>query len=195
MSQVRFQVLFGPASLHPLRMSWPVPAGTDEALTEGEDVSAWVEHLPTGPHRTVEVAGSVTGIASLVSGPHAVFESGSWYGWRLIGANNRELGRSALGFGSYQLARGAILQVKQGIGRLVHHSTTDPRSGRWGWRVDLEESAVAVSSRWYERDHDGRIGAAKFVALTAEADLADGVVTLRERRGLRVLPMAAGDTR
>ena len=192
MSQVRFQVLFGPASLHPRRMSWPMPAGTDEALVESEDVSDWVERLRTGAQGTVEVAGGVAEVAPLVSGRKTAAEAGSWYGWRLIGANNRELGRSALSFVSYQLARRAILQLKQGIGRLVHHSTTDPRTGRWGWRIDLEESAVAVSSRWYERDHDGRIGAAKFVALTADAELAEGVVTLHERRGLSVVRLPAG---
>lgn len=191
MSQVRFQVLFGPASLHPRRMSWPLPAGAEGALTEGEDAQAWVVRLRPSPEGVVDVV-TVSPQQALTAQQTA---GGSWYGWRLIGANNRELGRSALSFASYQLARRAIVQLKQGIGRLVHHSTTDPRTGRWGWRFDLEDDAVAVSSRWYERDHDGRVGAAKFVALTAEADLADGVVTLRERRSLRVLPMAAGDTR
>jgi hypothetical protein len=175
MSQVRFQVLFGPASLHPRRMSWPLPAGVEEALGEGEDAPAWVERLRPSPQSAVDVAAG-----------------GSWYGWRLIGANNRELGRSALSFASYQLARRAIVQLKQGIGRLVHHSTTDPRTGRWGWRFDLEDDAVAVSSRWYERDHDGRIGAAKFIALTAGAEVADGVVTLHERRGPIVARLSSG---
>ena len=197
MSQVRFQVLFGPASLHPRRMSWPLPAGSDDVPAVDHDVQAWVERLLPGPLGAVGIVAG-TAVTAAVARPAAAPEAGSggsWYGWRLIGANNRELGRSALSFASDQLARRAILQLKQGIGRLVHHSTTDPRTGRWGWRIDLEESAVAVSSRWYERDHDGRIGAAKFVALVADAELTDGVVTLRERRSLRVLPMAAGGTR
>ncbi len=196
MSQVRFQVLFGPASLHPRRMSWPLPAGAGEALTEGEDAQAWVGRLR--PQGAVDV---VTGMAVAAAAPVSAVapvsrpgaaSGGSWYGWRLIGANNRELGRSALSFGSYQLACRAILQLKEGIGRLVNHSTTDPRTGRWGWRIDLEDDAVAVSSRWYERDHDGRIGAAKFVALTADAEVAEGVVTLHERRGLIVARLSTG---
>lgn len=191
MSQVRFQVLFGPASLHPRRMSWPLPAGTGEAPGAGQDVQAWVERLLPVPQETGELATGTT-ITAAVAPPVAAPKSGSWYGWRLIGANNRELGRSALSFVSYQLARRAILQLKQGIGALVHHSTTDPRTGRWGWRFDLEESAVAVSSRWYERDHDGRIGAAKFVTLSADAEVAEGVVTLHERRGLSVVRLPGG---
>jgi hypothetical protein len=115
---------------------------------------------------------------------------GDWYGWRLMGANNRELGRSALSFVSYQLARRSVMQLKEGIGRLVQHSTTDPATGRWGWRLDLDGLAVAVSGRWYERDHDGRLGAAKFVALTVEAELPEGVVTLHERRGAGIVRLA-----
>jgi hypothetical protein len=56
MSQVRFQVLFGPASLHPRRMSWPLPAGVEEALGEGEDAPAWVERLRPSPQGAVDVA-------------------------------------------------------------------------------------------------------------------------------------------
>jgi hypothetical protein len=109
-----------------------------------------------------------------------------WYGWRLMGANNRELGRSPFGYASYQLARRAIRQLKQATTRLVQHSATDPLTGRWGWRVDLDGAAVAVSGRWYERDHDGRAGASKFVTLARDAKLAEGVVTLHERPRLRL---------
>jgi hypothetical protein len=105
------------------------------------------------------------------------------YGWRLIGANNRELGRSADGYVSYQGARLAVMRLQQGVGRVVQHSTTDPSTGRWGWRVDLDGASVAVSGRWYERDQDARLGAAKFVALALRAALADGVVTLYDPRG------------
>jgi hypothetical protein len=191
MSQVRFQILFGPASLRPRQMSWPLPAGADNGPAAGQDVQAWVERLLPGPQEAAEMATGTTIIAA-VAPPVAAPQPGSWYGWRLIGANNRELGRSAVSFVSYQLARRAILQLKQGIGALVHHSMTDPRTGRWGWRFDLEESAVAVSSRWYERDHDGRTGAAKFVALTADAEMAEGVVTLHERRSLSVVRLPGG---
>jgi hypothetical protein len=111
-----------------------------------------------------------------------IAERGDWYGWRLIGANNRELGRSARSFGSYQLARRAVGQLKEGLGRLAHNSTNNPATGRWGWRLDLDGVAVAVSGRWYERDYDGRVGAAKFLALAVDAELADGVVTLHVRR-------------
>ncbi len=118
----------------------------------------------------------------VLSGPASVTRPDR-YGWRLMGANNRELGRSAAGFGSYQGARLAVRRLQQGVGRVVQHSTADPTTGRWGWQVDLDGASVAVSGRWYERDQDARLGAAKFVALACEAALADGVLTLYDTRG------------
>jgi hypothetical protein len=107
----------------------------------------------------------------------AVTQARERYGWRLMGANNRELGRHAVSFVSYQGALRAIRHLKRGAGRALPYPTTDPRSGRWGWRIDLDGASVAVSGRWYERDHDARLGAARFVSLIREAAVSDRVVT------------------
>jgi hypothetical protein len=109
-------------------------------------------------------------------------ENSSWYGWRLMGANNRELGRSATSFPSYPGARRAVQHLREHADRLVRTTVVDPASGRWGWRLDLDDRAVAVSGRWYERDHDSQVGMDKFVNLLADAELADGVVKLHDRR-------------
>jgi hypothetical protein len=151
-SRVRFQVLFGPASLHQQRMGWPAP---------------------------VEDAASTLEVADTTARPQA----DNWYGWRLMGANNRELGRSAMSFLSYPLARAAVTRLQDGCDRLVRHTLVDPASGRWSWRLDLDAVPVAISGRWYEREHDSRLGADTFVRLIADADLAHGMVTLRDRRG------------
>src|SRR5581483_5841570 len=127
MSRVRFQLLFGPPSAHPLHMS---------------------------------------------SG-----EGGAWYCWRLIGANNRELGRSASSFASYLSVRRAAQYLQEHASRLVRRTLVDPATGRWGWRLDLDDLAVAMSGRWYERDHDSQQGMDKFVHLLPGAELTDGVVT------------------
>jgi hypothetical protein len=100
-----------------------------------------------------------------------------------MGANNRELGRSARSFASYPLARRAVMHLQEHADRLVRRTEIDPASGRWRWRLDLDNAAVAVSGRWYERDHDSRLGMAKFVTLIPEAELTDGVVTMPDRRG------------
>ena len=145
--RVRFQLLFGPASVHPYRMGWPTT--TD----------------PVDPAVTTHAA--------------------DWYGWRLIGANNRELGRSALSFVSYPTARRAVTHIQRSAERLTRRTVIDPTTGRWTWRVDLDGEIVAVSGRWYERDHDSQQGMAKFMTLLPIAVLSDGVVTLRDRRGAR----------
>jgi hypothetical protein len=147
MSRVRFQLLFGPASTHPYRMSRP-------------------EHDDADP---TERRWSGNGVQD-------------WYGWRLMGANNRELGRSARSFASYPLARRAVMHLQQHADQLVRSTEVDPATGRWRWRLDLDNTAVAISGRWYERDHDSRLGMAKFVTLVSEAELTDGVVTMPERR-------------
>jgi len=148
-SRVRFQVLFGPASLHPHRMGWPAPA---------EDTASNLGH----PHNP---------------------QTGNWYGWRLIGANNRELGRSAMSLLTYPSARGDVTRLQHSPDRLARHTLVDPASGRWSWRLDIDAVPVAISGRWYERDHDSRLGADTFIRLIADAELADGMVTLRDRRG------------
>lgn len=140
MSRVRFQVLFGPSSTHPLRMGW-------SKRTDGD--------------------------------PR---ENGTWYCWRLIGANNRELGRSANSFPSYPDVRQAVQDLRKHVDRLVRLTFIDQATGRRGWRLDLDDRAVAMNGRWYERDHDSQVGMDKFVNLLPDAELADGVVTLQERR-------------
>lgn len=140
--RARFQLLFGPASVHPYRMAWPTTAD------------------PAGTPRVAD-----------------------WYGWRLMGANNREVGRNAMSFLSYPLARHAVARLQHHADRLVQRTTVDPVTGRWSWLLELDGEPVAVSGRWYERDHDSRQGLAKFIALLPAASLTDGVVTLRDRRG------------
>ena len=105
-----------------------------------------------------------------------------WYGWRLMGANNRELGRSAHSYPSYPVVRKAVRDLQAHANRLVRATVIDPATGRWGWRLDLDDRTVAVSGRWYERDHDSRVGMDKFVNLVPSAELVDGVVTVHDRR-------------
>ncbi|GAA3457923.1 hypothetical protein GCM10018962_97570 [Dactylosporangium matsuzakiense] len=108
--------------------------------------------------------------------------AGDWYAWRLIGANNHELGRSARSFGSYRQALDAFAELRAGADRLVRRPVHDRSTGRWGWRLELGGVAVAASGRWYQRDQDSLLSAAKFVELTAGAEPAESVVALQSRR-------------
>ena len=161
-SRVRFQILFGAASVRPYRMARPTTV--PDAL---------------GPSATLRAGEPEAG-------------GGDWYGWRLMGANNRELGRSAVSFASYPLAGQAVRHLQRHAERLVRRTLVDPATGRWSWRLDLDDEPVAVSSRWYERDHDGRLGMAKFVELTPDAEIVDGIVTVYDRRGIGATRIAFG---
>jgi hypothetical protein len=160
MPQVRLQVLYGPASVHPHRMGWSLAPVPVEALA---------------------AAGSTE------STPRDAAWRGEWYAWRLIGTNNHELGRSALSFPTYEQALGAFAELQEGLDRLVQVPSYDRPAGRWGWRLELDGAAVAISGRWYQRDQDSLLGAAKFVELSAEAELAETVVAMHERRPLGAL--------
>jgi hypothetical protein len=156
MSRVRFQLLFGPSSAHPYRMDWSQPTDGAAAGT------------------------STTGADGRSASSRPVGRE--WYGWRLMGANNRELGRSARSYPSYPVVRKAVRDLQQHANRLVRSTVIDPATGRWGWRLDLDDRTVAVSGRWYERDHDSRVGMDKFLNLVPSAELVDGVVTVHDRR-------------
>jgi|GEM_PF-3534930 len=173
MSQVRFQVLFG---LSPANR--PGRAGPAAVIAADRNLGA----------TPVWGTGAAGPVAAASGGHH------NRYGWRLIGANNRELGRSALGFGSYHGARSAVVALQRSLGSFVQHLTTDPATGRRGWHVEVDGACVAVSGRWYERDHDARLGAAKFVALALRAAVVDGVVAVHERRGPGLVRVRAGGT-
>src|SRR5262249_35838130 len=103
MSRVRFQLLFGPSSAHPYRMDWSQP--TDDAAAE-------------------------TGTAGTGGGGGGAATGGSngreWYGWRLMGANNRELGRSARSYPSYPVVRKAVRDLQAHANRLVRATVIDP---------------------------------------------------------------------
>lgn len=105
------------------------------------------------------------------------------FSWRLIGANNHVLGRSAGNYTSYPRTRHAVRLLQRNVDRLVSASIVNPSTGRWGWRLDLDNRAVAISGRWYERDQDSREGMDRFLQLLTDAELVDGVTYDRRRSG------------
>jgi hypothetical protein len=134
------------------------------------------------PHVRVQV---LCGPASVhprrMGWPAGSISHGEWYAWRLIGTNNHELGRSAVSSGSYESALAAFDELRDGLDRAVQLPVAERPTGRWGWRLELDGAPVAVSGRWYQRDKLSLLGAAKFVALCAGAEPAEGVVALLDR--------------
>lgn len=94
----------------------------------------------------------------LPAGPVA---SGACGIWRILASNNRELGRSARAYTSFEAARSHVLRLRSGIDELGVTAVAGGRPGMYGWYMSSRSSAVITCGRWY--------GAA---ASSAEASLA-----------------------
>ncbi len=110
---------------------------------------------------------------------HQTFEGdvdpdGSWVAWRLTGANHRELGRSSRVFADLKLATEHAVTLHDRIEEAEVHILTVPHTGTWGWRLRLDDVAVATSSRGYARHRECTYNVAAFMAAVANAELSDG---------------------
>jgi hypothetical protein len=92
-------------------------------------------------------------------------------GWRLIGANNRELGRSAAVFESFDLCRAAVLRLREGADQArVLFAMSDP-SGKWTWRLELGGQQAAMSGRTYQRQREAQHNLSLFLTAVPLAQL------------------------
>jgi hypothetical protein len=92
--------------------------------------------------------------------------------WRLLGGNNRALGRSALQFETGD-------ECEQAISLLRHSRTTqedsrisfDPGNRGWRWQLLVNRVAVAESSRSYSRQRECRYSLEQFIDKFPHAEL------------------------
>jgi hypothetical protein len=91
------------------------------------------------------------------------------YGWRLIGANNRELGRGLATFSGLREARLAAGAVRQRSAELREQMDNDPDNGSWGWRASLDGAVAAMSGRRYQRMRECSYNFQQFVVGLATA--------------------------
>jgi uncharacterized protein YegP (UPF0339 family) len=109
--------------------------------------------------RIVLVTGG-RGRTAPTSWPHAdqvvgtAGRDGSWYGWRLLAANNRELGRSPQVHAALTECQQAAVRMVTDFEALTTVVSADSARGLWRWRLDGADSAVAVSSRLYLRQRE-----------------------------------------
>jgi hypothetical protein len=103
--------------------------------------------------------------------------------WLLMSANNRRLGRSRMAFASYDECREAVLRLQREHARVRPQAVTDDATGRFGWRVDLDAEAVAISSRSYLRARECDYNLTRFLESVPNADVVDGA---REPRIARI---------
>jgi hypothetical protein len=100
------------------------------------------------------------------------------YGWRVIAANNRPLGRSANVFDSYEACREAaeLLRYEADQHRATSSVHFNNSRGHWTWSVTLNEAAVAVCVHPYLRRIECVRALRQFVeAVAAGVPSAEGV--------------------
>ena len=116
--------------------------------------------------------------------------------WRLMGRNNRELGRSAQVFLDQAACRGAVVLLRRRIGE-ARPVVTGDGSGRWVWRLHLDGAPVAVVGRSYPRRRECLDNLRQFLAAVESAGVVDGsgpppLGTCRREPAARRSPVAGG---
>lgn len=82
--------------------------------------------------------------------------------WRLVGPNNRELGRSAQAYADTAACRAGVSFLRRQLDHLEVRVWCD-NSTRWLWRLDLNGAPVANSARAYMRRREAVFNLEQFV--------------------------------
>lgn len=98
--------------------------------------------------------------------------------WRLVSANNWELGRCALPRSDDRACLDEIASLQQRIGAGVDELGAELRGG-WRWRLVLEGEVAAVSSRSFLRRTDCESTLRQFRALAVTAPVVPTVRIFR----------------
>jgi hypothetical protein len=93
--------------------------------------------------------------------------------WRLLGANNRELGRSPVWYPDLDSCLEAVRTLKREIGEVTPAITAGPLPGGWSWRLAVSGQPVAVAGRPYHRHRECAYNLSHFVAAVPTAQIAD----------------------
>lgn len=100
-----------------------------------------------------------------------VADDGSWFAWRLTGANHRELGRSARVFVSIAAATSDARSLRLRINEASPYLWPASAHPRWCWRLQLDDEVAAVASRAYARQLECVNSLRRFVSAASAAGL------------------------
>ena len=106
--------------------------------------------------------------------------------WRLLSANNRELGRGPVGYSDEESCRAAVLRLRESIEDTVTVMCREQPTAMWGWRLTLGGEPVALSARSYRRQRECLYNLAQFRSGTRGVDPAQVIphlvrATVRDR--------------
>lgn len=95
-------------------------------------------------------------------------------GWRLLGANNRELGRAAVSYADAESALSAVDEVRVIAHQAGAHILHDPATGTWTWHLlGGEADVIATSGRGFRHERECRYNLEQFRQLAPEAPAVD----------------------
>jgi hypothetical protein len=95
------------------------------------------------------------------------------FGWRLVGGNNHELGRSVAPAATVEECRAGILRLKDDVEALTGRVRRGTAEAAWVWVVELDGVPAAVSGRAYQRQREGRYALNHFLAAIPLARVPD----------------------
>ena len=101
---------------------------------------------------------------------------GGGVGWRLLGANNRELGRSALSYADAEAALASIGRVRALVASGDAHIIHDRGTGLWAWHLDDAGALVANSGRGFRHERECRYNLEQFRDAAPTAPSSDAAV-------------------
>lgn len=123
------------------------------------------------------------------------------FGWRLVAANNRALGRGVRACASLAECRAAAQQIHGEATRMTPSVQFNPARGLWSWRVAVGELTMAVGVHPYLRRVECLRALEQFLAAARMARPAEGIVkcfgpnSLRAYETAVVAPIELGDLR
>ncbi len=121
-----------------------------------------------------ELSGTAVTAAKSDGSPVRVHHVYDHVAWRLLGANNRELGRSPVWYPDVDSCREAVRALKREIGGVTPAimSVALP-GGAWSWRLAVSGTPVAMAGRHYHRQRECAYNLNHFVAAVPDARIAD----------------------
>jgi len=98
-------------------------------------------------------------------------------GWRLLGTNNRELGRSSRSYADAEAALAAVADLRALAPDAEVHIVHDAVSGSWLWQlVDPAGAVVATSGRGFRHERECRYNLEQFREAAPTAPAQDAAV-------------------
>jgi hypothetical protein len=96
--------------------------------------------------------------------------------WRLVGSNNRELGRSSHVYPDLAACRAAVTFLQAHIDEAESLLATTNDTGLWLWRLNIGDQWMAAAGRSYQRRRECLYNVLRFVAAAPTAVLSSDVL-------------------